>query len=275
MERILCCIDTDPASAATLAWMRRLWPEARMSAVHVAPPEPVLLGGMSEWEIDRDDPFGPPRRWLAGLAQQHGADPELLSGEAWPAIRDHIDGLSPAPDLVVAAAHTGRLARIALGSTAGELAQNCPLDTLIVPPHAADGGRPVDDIVCAVDEPQALVATAGAQRLARACGATRIEVVHVAGPPTVVGRDLIAETLPMPAGVELEARALLERAQASIPGATASLLAGDPASRLVDHCVSTGAGALVLAPGPRGFGSVASQAIRSAPCAVMLARPTA
>ncbi|MEQ9094486.1 MAG: universal stress protein, partial [Miltoncostaeaceae bacterium] len=166
MDRIICCLDTGPASAATLEWVRRLWPEAAITALHVAPPQEVLLGGMSEWEIDRDDPFSPPRRWLTDLATAHGARAELLAGEPWPAIRDHLDASDRAPDLVVAAAHSGRFARIALGSTATELAQHSLIDTLIVPPDGTARG-PIDDIVCAIEEPRAAVAIAGARRLAQ------------------------------------------------------------------------------------------------------------
>ena len=277
-QHIACFVDTGDAGREALRSGEALRGDggARVSAVFVAPPEEVMRGGLTEWEVDAGDPHGPPRRWLEGLAAEAGAEPVLLVGDpphaaalAWLADSD--------ADLAVAAAHDGRVARALLGGFATELAYGAPVDTLILAPDAASGGVPVRRILCAVDgspgSDNALRACAG---MARVAGA-RAEVAHVVEPPLPGAKNLVADTLPMPAGRERDARALVDAAleRLGLPGAEGVVLAGEAARALADRAEATGAELIVLGPrsgGRPGLGGVAARLVRRAPCAVLLAR---
>ena len=275
-SHVACCIDTGQAARAALHSAASVWgaTAARISAVFVAPPEEVMRGGLTEWEVELDDLFGPPRRWLDEVARANGATPVLLSGE--PPHEQAMRWLAESDaDLAVAVAHNSSVVRAFLGSFAAELAYNAPVDTLILPPAEAGAENPVRHIACCVDAGQDLAPVLRAtRRVADATGA-RVSVIHVVVPPVPVGRNLIADNLPMPAEREREARELLESAARELPGAETEMLAGAPEDTVSDHAESAGVDLLVVGPrsgGRPGLGGFASRLIRTTPCAVLLAR---
>jgi universal stress protein A len=272
-RHIACFVDTSESADAALAQATALrGGDAALSLLHVAPPEEVMRGGITEWEIDQADPHGPPRSWLAQRAAAAGATPVLLVGE--PPHQEACRWLAGADaDLAVAAAHSGRVARALVGGFATALAHDTPVDVLVVPPGAATD--PSGHIACAVDENESSRnALAAARRVAAATGA-RVSVVHVVVPPVPVARNLVADMLPMPAGRERKAEEIVAEAAAAIPGAEPVILAGAPESTVADWCDENGVGLLVVGPrsGRRaGLGSFGSGIIRQAPCGVLLAR---
>lgn len=275
---IACCVDTGDAGGDALAASAAMWTgrDVRLSAVHAAPPEEVMRGGLTEWEVDPAEPYAPVARWLDELAARHSADPVLLRGHApHDAVLEWLPGSGA--DLAVAAAHSGRVARALMGSFATELAYRAPVDTLILPPSQPVPAGPVRRVVCAVDDgPDSDHALRASRRLAEVGGA-QVEIVHVVQPPVPVGKDLVAGTLPMPGGRADEAERIVAdaRDRSGIAGATTRVLAGSADGAIGDRAREAGADVLVLGPrsgGRPGLGGVASSLIRSAPCAVLLAR---
>jgi nucleotide-binding universal stress UspA family protein len=275
-RHVACCIDTGETARATLAGTVALWHDAppRISALFVAPPEQVMRGGLTEWEIDDSDPFAPPRRWLEELAAVHGVEPVLLSGEPPQQVVSEWLGESDA-DLVVAAAHNRPLVRALIGSFATDLAYHAPVDTLILPPDDQRPDQRLREIVCALDGgPDGEQALRATRHIADSTGA-RTTLVHAVAPPVPLGKNLVAEALPMPEGREREAEAILHDAASSVPGSLTRVLAGAPVDAVTRYAEQAGADLIVVGPrsgGRPGLGGFASKLIRSAPCAVLLAR---
>jgi nucleotide-binding universal stress UspA family protein len=276
-HHIACCIDTSEAADAAVsqAGALRDGTATRLSLVHVAPPEEVMRGGITEWEIDEADPLSPPRRWLAERAASSDATPVLLCGE--PAHREACRWLAAGDaDLVVAAAHSGRVARTLLGGFATALAHDAPVDTLIVPPRGAI--QAPSHIACAVDDDGGSAgAVDAALRVAAATGA-RVSVVHAISPPRPLPRNLVAGNLPVPAGRQARADELVRDTADAIPGAESVVVTGAPEDAISDWCREAGVDLLVVGPrsGRRaGLGGFAARIIRQAPCGVLLARDPA
>jgi nucleotide-binding universal stress UspA family protein len=271
-RNIACFVDTSQTADAALAQAAALRGDASMSLVHVAPPEEVMRGGLTDWEIDAADPHGPPRAWLQDRAAAVDATPVLLVGE--PPQQEACRWLAEADaDLAVAAAHSGRVARALIGGFATALAHDAPVDALVVPPGASTD--PPRHIACAVDEGESSRnALTAARRVAATTGA-RVTLVHVVAPPLPLPRNLVADTLPMPAGRERKAEEILASAAEALPGSESVILAGAPSGTLADWCEENGVDLLVVGPRSErrpGLGGFAAAIIREAPCGVLLAR---
>jgi len=275
-RHIACFVDTSAAADTALAQSATLrGDDCVLSLVHVAPPEEVMRGGMTEWEIDEADPHAPPRRWLAGRAAAADGNPVLLIGD--PAHREACGWLTRGDaDLAVAAAHSGRVARALIGGFATALAHDAPVDTLIVPPGGTTD--PPRHIACAIaDDDGAAAAVVAARRVAAATGA-RVTVVHVVAPPRPLPRNLVADALPMPAARKERADEVVQAGAEAIAGAEGVVLAGAPDDTVADWCQDNEVDLLVIGPrsGRRaGLGGFAAAIIRKAPCGVLLARDPA
>lgn len=277
---IACCVDRSDASAQALARAGALrGPGARLSVLHAAPPDAVLASGLGDWEADRDDPTGPPRRWLAELASSvPGAQPVLLTG------REPVDTLAgwlEASDADLAVCSTGsrRMERLLLGSVARELVYRSPVDVLVVPPGdagAGPAGGTFGHVACCVDESDGSdAALAAAADVARAAGAA-ITVVTAVSPPRPLPRRVVAESLPIPLERENRALELLERAARDAGGAQTQLLAGPPEDMVREWAASAGVDLIVVGPRARrrpGLGGFARSLAGDAPCALLFARP--
>lgn len=271
-HHIACFVDTSDAADAALAQAAALRGDADLSLVHVAPPEEVMRGGITEWEIDQADPHGPPRAWLEERAAAVDATAVLLVGD--PPHQEACRWLAGAgADLAIAAAHSGKVARALIGGFATALAHDAPVDAVVVPPGGTT--EPPDHVACAVDQSETSGnAVVAARRVAATTGA-RVSVVHVVAPPVPLARNLVADVLPMPEGRRREAEQIVHAAADALPGAASVILAGAPASTLADWCDENDVGLLVVGPRSErrpGLGGFAAAIIREAPCGVLLAR---
>ena len=278
LSHIACCVDRSEASELALAdaqRLRRLAP-GRLTLVHVAPTPEVLAGGLTGWEIDTDDPLGPPRRWLEECASAvEGAEPVLLCGD--PPARIVAEWIAETGvDLVVAAAYRDRIQRAFLGSFARQIAYESPSHVLIARPGGGTDDTRTWHVGCCVDESEgaarALALTRGVAELAP----TRVSMVHVVSPPHPLPRRLVARLFPAPGGQRRRGQALLRRKADQIPGAEQVLLTGPPGPATCAWAQEARADLLVVGPragGRAGLGGFASRVVAAAPCAVLLARP--
>ena len=130
---VACCIDDSDASALALAEAARLAEGGPLSVVHVTKaavmyPDPA--GSMAPLP---DSTHERARRWLERTAERTpGGQPVLLEGH--PGTAACVWAEEARPDLLVAAAHRGLIARLALGSFAAFLAHHSPVDVLLVRP---------------------------------------------------------------------------------------------------------------------------------------------
>lgn len=277
LTHIACCVDRSDASELAVAEalrMRRLAP-GRLTLVHVAPPLVVLTGGLTDWEIDEEDPLAPPRRWLEEYARTiDGAEPVLLSGD--PPARVVSEWMTEAGvDLVVAAAFRDRVQRALLGSFARELAYESPRNVLIARPGRADEDGRAWHIGCCIDGSEGAARAAALTKEIAGLTPARVTMVHVVSPPQPLPRRLIARLLPAPGGRRRRAEDLLDRADA-IPGAERVVLTGPPGPATCSWAESASADLLVVGPragGRPGLGGFAASVVATAPCAVLLARP--
>ncbi len=264
---VACCIDTSEAARAAIAAAVAVRARApgRLALVHVAPPEAVLLGGLTPWEIDDDDPRRPVREWLAGwVARTPGAEPVLLTGAAPGETIAGWAGASGA-DLVVVAGHGGRLERALLGSEARTLAERSPCDVLIVRgAMPAPAGR----IACCVnDSAGSAPAVAAARRYAGLLGC-EVTLVHAVAPP-----DLMVGT-PTPRAAAAAARMLAAHAGEDREWDRVTL-AGAPAPAVRAWAEESGVDLIVVGPGSDaavGLGSFARAMATASPRPVLIAR---
>lgn len=274
---IACFIDRSEASDAALAEAVHLRGRApgRLSVVHVAPTRAVLAGGLSDWEIDDDDPLGPPRRWVEERAAAvDGAEPVLLSGDpAGPVANAWV--AEAGVGLAVASAHGRRVRRAVLGSFARDLAYGAPCDVLIARPGAPESGE-ARRLGCCVDDSEGSGRALALARDAAALGPSRVSLVHVIAPPSGLPRRLIARLLPAPGGRRRDAEDLLRRHAADVEDAAQVVLTGAPGPAVCAWAEREGVGMLVIGPragGRPGLGGFAAGVVAQAPCAVLLARP--
>ncbi len=132
---IACCLDESPGSHRALLEARRLraFGPGRLTIVHVRP-SPIVYGESLALP-PVDDLTAAASTWLnAQLEHVAGAESVLLSGHAGGAVCDW--ALTAHPDLLIAGAHRGRLARLALGSFASYVAYHAPCNVLLVRPDA-------------------------------------------------------------------------------------------------------------------------------------------
>ena len=282
---VVCCVDRGGPTPHLIAEAERLRAQrrGRLTLVHVAPPHEVLRGGLTEWEIDDEDPLAPPRRWLESLAAGiPGAETALLCGDP-PAAVIAEWARDAGADLVIAGAHQGRFARTLLGSFTRSLIDLAPCDAVIARPVAGPAGAvesagrlaAVRHVACCVNGARGT--GPAVEATARLIGSTdaRVSVVHAAAPPRGLPRRLIARFLPIPSARRRSARRRLRRHAERLGHADQVLLAGPAGQVVCDWAQRAGVDLLVLGPRTRrrpGLGDFASHVVQHAPCPVLLAR---
>lgn len=131
---ICCCVDDSDAARAALAEaarLRALGP-GRLSVVHALErtPIPMLMAEGAAWYPEDAAYEERVRGWIGDLAREAGGEPVVLDGYPAAAIVDWAG--ENGVDLIVAAAHRGRVERVLLGSFAGFLVRHAPCPVLVV-----------------------------------------------------------------------------------------------------------------------------------------------
>jgi nucleotide-binding universal stress UspA family protein len=134
---VAVCVEDSPASRRALdeaLRLRRLGP-GRLSIVHAAPWPLLYTGGLGGWVPDPEDLFSESKAWLDKLVAEVGeGEPVLLTG--YPPVVAVEWAEEVMPDVLVAAAHRGRVQRLLLGSFATYLAYHAPCSVLLVRPES-------------------------------------------------------------------------------------------------------------------------------------------
>ena len=133
---IACCIDDTTAAEEGLLHAQSLVEVTggQLSLVHVGP-YPLLTEEIEgETVVRREDLNAAARAWITRRAAGvPGAEAVFLEGFAGPAV---VEWASEAGvDVLVTAAHRGRLTGLLLGSFANHLVNNAPCPVLVVRPH--------------------------------------------------------------------------------------------------------------------------------------------
>lgn len=278
-RHVACCIDDVAGAGATIAEARRLAVEPpRVSVLHVAPPEPVVRSGLSEWgEAAPDDPLAAPRAWLAEtVAAAGGGEPVLLSGdppadEACRWAGDH------GVDLLVATARAGGLRHRVLGSFAGRLAASAPCHVLLLAGAADPGSLPAEptgpyrEVACVSDGSQASLRAVDAAAVLRAPEGGRVRVLTVRSR----WRRLLAA---LGANGSQAPESVLEERVRRLGAQTPVRLGGRPGPAVEDWVREQGAD-LVVVPGEAPLGPAlrrsAGRLVAEGLCTVLIARPGA
>jgi nucleotide-binding universal stress UspA family protein len=138
-RHIAVCVDDSPGSDRALeeAVRLRALGQGRLSVVHAAP-WPLAAGVGAGFLPDIQPVFDAEQEWLRRrVADIEGVEPVFLIGYAPWVIREW--AASSGCDLLVASAHRGAFARMALGSFAATLAYHAPCAVLLVrPPIVVD-----------------------------------------------------------------------------------------------------------------------------------------
>ena len=139
-ERIACCVDRDKMTEQVITEGLRLagGDASALQLVHVVPPPHTAVAGPFAYIAPVTEVWGEAETWLEERAREFpGATPVLLDGSpartlcAWAATHRI--------DLIVAAAHRGRVERAMLGGFAAHIAYHAPCSVLLVHiPHAED-----------------------------------------------------------------------------------------------------------------------------------------
>jgi nucleotide-binding universal stress UspA family protein len=141
--RIACCVDRDDMTDEILAeGMRLAGGDARaLQVVHVVAPPHTLVAGPFAYIAPITEVWSQAETWLdARTRALPGATPVLLDGSParalceWAATHDI--------DLIVAAAHRGRVERAMLGGFASYIAYHAPCSVLLVHRRAGDAPTP-------------------------------------------------------------------------------------------------------------------------------------
>lgn len=135
-SHVACCVDDSAASMNARDEARRLaGPDGMLSIVHVVHTPVVYAEPLSLVGYDPGVVHDEARRWLdARVAETPGARGVLLEGHPPSAVCRWAE--EEQPDLIVAASHRGLVERVLLGSFAGHLAQQSPVNVLLVRPEA-------------------------------------------------------------------------------------------------------------------------------------------
>lgn len=140
-ERIAVAIDRDQMAGQVIAEGLRLagGDASALQLVHLVPPPHTAVAGPFAYIAPVTEIWGEAEAWLEGRAREFpGATPVLLDGPpartlcAWAATHRI--------DLIVAAAHRGRVERAMLGGFAAYIAYHAPCSVLLVHPPRTDDG---------------------------------------------------------------------------------------------------------------------------------------
>jgi nucleotide-binding universal stress UspA family protein len=266
LHRLLCAVDLSPQSGRVIGTATDIagWSGAQLTVVHCVP-------------ADRSRPDADPGdrdRLVAGIRAllDTGAPLPPHAGvvvrEGPPAVE--ILGLARTlrPDLIILGRQGRGRRGLGVGSIAESVMAGAEAPLLLVPsgddgPRAAIG--PFRQIVCAVDfSPSARGALDHALSLSLEYQAELL-LVHV---------------LPASGRPPLGAAEAHDRLRAAVPESArtwvdsyAVVAAGDPASRILAVADHVGADLIVLGVPRRRLGATASEVVRAARCAVLLAPP--
>ena len=286
MSTILIGVDASARSEDAIAFGRRL-ADASSARVVVACAFPYNdVPGRTSEVSDRDA--------LADEAEQTAREMrDRLDGIAAERLRIRITAnRSPAHALhdiaeaehaeiiVVGSSHTGRLGRVAPGSTGERLLHGAPCAVAVVPHGYRTGAEePIRRIGVAYDaSEEADAAVAAAVELSRALDA-ELEIIGVVTPESYGASPMMGglSSLSLRADVERAIQAGLDAVVAGLPaGITASSarLSGEPADQLGEHSADLD----LMIAGSRGYGplrsvlvgGVSGRLIRTAHCPVIV-----
>lgn len=219
-------------------------------------------------------------RKIEKAARAVGAEPEAFPSSS-PARGLHELAEEISADLIlVGSAHHGRLGQTLAGNVGVALLHGSPCAVGIAPrgyrEESEDG---ITAVVVGVDgSDESAHALRDASRLAADTGA-QLKLVAVAEPPPIAaGKGGNAGRHELTEAIQEEMRKRLVDARGTVPesiDAEAALVTGDPVEALVG---AAGAPGTLLLVGSRGYGplrrvllgSVATQLVRSAPCALIV-----
>lgn len=137
-RHVACCIESPERSAPALEEARRVAGAggARLSLVHVAPTAAAFTGGRTSRSADpaavAAHVVQEAAAWLGPIAEDQGADPVVLTGDA-PAAAVTAWARSAGVDLIVVSPHRRGIARL-LGSFAADIVRDAPCAVLLAPP---------------------------------------------------------------------------------------------------------------------------------------------
>ena len=266
MSTILIGVDESTRSNDAIAFGNRL---ADVSSAHV-----VVACAFPFSDAIRDGSGGSLRKALADQAEEtargmrdrlEGVAPDRVLIRIMPnpsaahALHD-LAGSEHAEIIVVGSSHTGRLGRVAPGSTGERLLHGAPCAVAIVPDgYAARADQPIRRIGVAYDaSDEAIAAVAAGVELARALSA-ELEIIGVVVPHTYAATGMMGAAAYMTPEDELE-RFVQDDLDAVIAGlpddikADTVLLAGDAADQLGEHSQ----GLDLMLAGSRGYGPLRS-----------------
>ena len=266
MSTILIGVDESTRSVDAFAFATRL---AGVSSAHV-----VVACAFPFNDAIRDGSGGTYRKALADQAEKTAgrmrdrldavaADRRQIRITPNPSAAHALHEMAQAEHaelIVVGSSHTGRMGRVAPGSTGERLLHGAPCAVAIVPEsYAGRAEQSIRRIGVAYDgSDEATAAVAAAVELARALSAT-LEIIGVVAPQTYAGSGMMGGAVYITPQDELEQYVQddLDAVIARLPGdirADSVRLAGDPADQLGERSESLD----LLLAGSRGYGPLRS-----------------
>lgn len=276
LHHLLCAVDLSPQSGCVIGTATDVaaWSGAQVTVVHCVPVDRRAVADPGGHErlvagiralLDTGAPL--PRH--AGVVVREGPPDVQILGLA----------RTLRPDLIILGRQGRGRRGLGIGSIAESVMAGAEAPLLLVPTEG-DGPRapigPFRQIVCAVDfSPASRGALDHALSLALEYQAELL-LVHVL--PASGRAPLGAAGSPPAHG---EAADVHDRLRAAVPETArtwvdsyAVVAAGDPASRILAVADHVGADLIVLGVPRRRLGATASEVVRAARCAVLLAAPT-
>ena len=286
MSTILIGVDASPRSEDAIAFGARL---AGVSTARVVVAcafpynDAIRQGANAEYRAALAEDAQHTAQQMRDRLEGVGADRLRIRIIANPSPAHALHDLAEAEHaelIVVGSTHTGRLGRVAPGSTAERLLHGAPCAVAVVPPgYRTRGEQPIRRIGVAYDgSEESTEAVAGAVELARALSA-ELELIGVVVPSIYAAGGLLggaAYAVPVE-DVERAVQDGLDAVIAGLPNdiaASSVRLEGDPADQLGEHS----AGLDLLLAGSRGYGplrsvlvgGVSGRLMRTAQCPVIV-----
>ena len=284
MSTILIGVDASERSQDAIAFGNRL---AALSSAHVVVAcafpydDAIRQGSNPEYRKALADDAEQTASTMRDRLDEIDADRLLVRITANPspahALRDLAEA-EHAEMIVVGSSHTGRLGRVAPGSTGERLLHGAPCAIAVVPHgYRTSHEQPIRRIGVAYDgSEQAAAAVAAAIELARTFSA-ELEIIGVVAPETYTGSGMLAGPTYTFEDLEHTVQESLDMVIAGIPSDVSAVgvrLTGDPADQLGERSAMLD---LMLA-GSRGYGplrsvlvgGVSGRLIRTVQCPVIV-----